>query len=550
MFTGFGRGALTGCGYASKTAGLGEPSEVHPTSGTKLDEQLFYNPTATMSLARGERVYFDLDNGNIEPAGVGQEIDDAPRPALTSAFVGDILERPAREVAHPPVAPSLIANVNGFPAHKKRKPRVSAFKRERFANEDAKPKEAIQRTEDVKKERVHITGARGQEDDEKRQIDQENKKRLANMTNEEIEQEQRELLMSLPSSLVQRLLGRANVADGSNEKDWDVPKDSVPENFEIRENEAITESMKIQKLLGRADVADGSNEEDWDAPKETGSETPVARERESKAVSTKKVAFVEPSPAQSELPTSTDPAVPGAELAEEHSSIHFPRPTQPPDLDPNDRAFLQNLHEKYFPNLAYDPSTLSWMTPIDPADTKSPYHPSHQAFNARDLRFDFKGALLAPSVAREIPVDQGLHHHAEAPEAAGYTIAELAIMGRSSVAAQRCVAFQTLGRVLYRLGRGEFGIERVRRKTDGPVQVVKNPNVEEEEVDEDETEVDMEDAGSAMASGLWKEVESGKVVETLTEEANKSKGHLTSRTFAQEALWNWRRGGGRKRAAV
>jgi hypothetical protein len=67
---------------------------------------------------------------------------------------------------------------------------------------------------------------------------------------------------------------------------------------------------------------------------------------------------------------------------------------------------------------------------------------------------------------------------------------------------------------------------------------------------EDEIEVDMEDAGSAMASGLWKEIDDGKVVETLTEEANKSKGHLTSRTFAQEALWNWRRGGGRKRAAV
>ncbi|KAL1602711.1 hypothetical protein SLS60_006132 [Paraconiothyrium brasiliense] len=529
---------------------LGEPSEVPPSFGTQLDGQLFYNRTTAMSLARGERVYFDFDNGNIEPAGAGQEHDDEPPLALASAFVGDILERPAREVAHPPVAPSPTANVNGFPAHKKRKPRVSAFKRRRVANEDAMPKEGIQQTESVKEERVHIKGSRGQEDDEKRQIDQENRQKLLNMTSEEIEQEQRELLESLPPSLVQRLLGRANIADGSNEKDWDVPKEFVPENPEVREREGKTESTKIQKLSRRVDVTDGSNEGDWDVPEGPWSETPVATESEGKGESTKKVAFVEPLSAQPEPRTFTDPAVPGAELAEEYSSIHFPRPTQPPDLDPNDNAFLQNLHEKYFPNLAYDPSTLSWMTPIDPADTDSPYHPSHQAFNARDLRFDFKGALLAPSAAREIPVDQGLHHHADAPEAAGYTIAELAIMARSSVAAQRCVAFQTLGRVLYRLGRGEYGIERVRRKTDGPVQVVKNPNVKEDEVDEDDIEVDMEDAGSAMASGLWKEVEDGKVVETLTEEANKSKGHLTSRTFAQEALWNWRRGGGRKRAAV
>jgi hypothetical protein len=56
--------------------------------------------------------------------------------------------------------------------------------------------------------------------------------------------------------------------------------------------------------------------------------------------------------------------------------------------------------------------------------------------------------------------------------------------------------------------------------------------------------------GSAMASGLWSCIEEGRVVETMTEEANKTKGHLTARTFAQEALWNWRRGGGRTRHAV
>lgn len=488
-----------------------------------------------MSLARGERVYFDFENGNIEPVGADQESKDAGPATLASAFVGDVLERPAGGVAQPPVAPSFNSNGSGFPAHKKRTPRVSAFKRERNAKGTAEAKsqqaqEGTQPTKGVKESRSKIKSAGAEDDEEKRQIDQENRRRLANMSSEEIEQEQRELLESLPPSLIQRLLGRADIADGSNEKDWDIPSEPV---------------------LG-----------------ESGSKVPEKEENEEAGMtSMKKVSFVvpdakdisapapsiqQPIPSEPLQPLKTpDSTMPESQLADEHSSIHFPRPNQPPDLDPNDPAFLENLHEKYFPNLAYDPSTLSWMTPIDSSDTKSPYHPSHEAFNARDLRFDFKGALLAPSAAREIPVTQGLHHHADAPEAAGYTIAELAVMARSSVAAQRCVAFQTLGRFLYRLGRGEFGIERVRRKTDGPVQVVKNPNVkEEEEVDEDDIEVDMEDAGSAMASGLWKEVEDGKVVETLTEEANKTKGHLTSRTFAQEALWNWRRGGGRKRAAV
>jgi hypothetical protein len=123
-------------------------------------------------------------------------------------------------------------------------------------------------------------------------------------------------------------------------------------------------------------------------------------------------------------------------------------------------------------------------------------------------------------------------------------------MARSAVPAQRCVAFQTLGRFLYRLGQGEFGFEKVRQRTDGPVQIAKNPTTDEEEVDEEDIEVDMEDAGSAMAAGLWACVEQGRVVETLTEEAGREKGHLSARSFAQEALWNWRRGGGRKRQAV
>ncbi|KAK7180667.1 hypothetical protein DPSP01_011259 [Paraphaeosphaeria sporulosa] len=484
-----------------------------------------------MSLARGERVYFDFDSGSIEPAGAEPESNDAPPLALASAFVGDILERPAGGVTQPPVAPSPKTNVGGFPAHKKRTPRVSAFKRERAANGAARAKEqtqtAPQRTDDLQEQRARTKGAGGEGDDEKRQIDQENRKRLANMSAEEIEQEQRELLESLPPSLIQRLLGKADIADGSNEKDWDAPEGPAPEKPRVEESERKAESPT------KASFAEPPSAKKVSFAEPDTGDVPAA------------VQFTQPAPS-----TSQEPAIPGADLADSHSSLHFPRPSQPPDLDPNDPAFLQNLHEKYFPNLAYDPSTLSWMTPIDPSDTRSPYHPSHRAFNARDLRFDFKGALLAPSAAREIPVTHGLHHHADAPEAAGYTIAELAVMARSSVAAQRCVAFQTLGRILYRLGRGEFGFERVRRKADGPVQVVKNPDVQEEEADEEDIEVDMEDAGSAMAAGLWKEVEEGKVVETLTEEANRTRGHLTSRTFATEALWNWRRGGGRKRAAV
>jgi hypothetical protein len=463
-----------------------------------------------MSFARGERVYFDLDSGIGDI--VHPEHDTAP-PSVSSAFVGDILERNTG-AANPPTAPILKPNVNGFPAHKKRTPKTSAFKQRRAVQE-----QAMQANQPPEAPRRSATA-----DEEKRQIDEENRQKLAGMSTEEIAQEREELFSSLPASLIQKFLGRANLDEGSNERDLglDLPTPIAKATDDDRKPELTTTSAK-KVSFATPDTIETLTR----PPPEASEPTP---------------------PTLSKAPTVVEPTI--TTDTKPSDSFHFPNPTQPPDLDPSDPAFLENLHTKYFPNLAYDPSSLSWMAPIDPDDKKSPYHPSQTAYNASDLRFDFKGNLLAPSVARELPVTKGLHHHADAPEAAGYTIPELAVMARSAVPAQRCVAFQTLGRFLYRLGRGEFGFEKVRQRADGPVQIAKNPMAEEEEVDEDDIEVDMEDAGSQMAAGLWACVEEGRVVETLTEEAKRKSGHLSSITFAQEAVWNFQRGGGRKRQAI
>ncbi|KAK1058645.1 hypothetical protein LTR33_013339 [Friedmanniomyces endolithicus] len=214
-----------------------------------------------------------------------------------------------------------------------------------------------------------------------------------------------------------------------------------------------------------------------------------------------------------------------------HDSIHFPRPTQPPDLDPSSATFLQDLHEKYFPSLPTDPSKLAWMrssTPTTPNNNNDTYHPSASAFHAADLRFSFTGELLAPRTASLIPVTAGLHHHGDSPEAAGYTVAELAHLSRSTYAAQRCVAFQTLGRFLYRLGKGEFG----------------DPGEPGAEV------TGAEESFGELARGLWHAVEQEGVIQTLVLE---SEGlgvgggrHVSARAYATEAVHLWRKGGGRR----
>ena len=468
----------------------------------------------SMDFQKGERVFLNFETGGVEKT----EQETSPEPTMIPAFdfVGDILERNPTSTA-PPAAPSFKANTNGFPAHKKRTPRASAFKQQRAAKEQPAPVATGQDASSL--HNAPPPRARFQPDEERRAIDEENKRRLDAMSEEEIEEERRELMANLSPAMIQRLLMRSNIDDGSNEQQqWpeENPKASEP-------------VSSMQQIV----------------------DEPTA-----KVPSSKKVSFATSSENEKERPmTSQSPeagssrGVPDSQShpqdEEVTGSLHFPATPQPPDLDPNDPDFLKNMHAKYFPSLPYNPSQLSWMTPIDPDDKSSPYHPSQTALDASELRFDFKGTLLAPSIAREIPSDRGLHHHADAPEAAGYTIPELAVTARSAVPAQRCMAYQTLGRILYRLGQGEYGVEKPRQETDGPVRVAQNP-----EADNDNDEAEEDDVGHYMAAGLWKCIEDGRVIETLTEEANREKGHLTARTFAQEALWNWRRGGGRKRHAV
>jgi hypothetical protein len=484
-----------------------------------------------MEFEKGERVFLNFETGGVEKTSQDPEPEQEPPVIPAFDFVGDILEHNPSS-ATPPVAPSPRANTNGFPAHKKRVPRVSAFKQQRAAKEQQQQQQQQQQhvaPPAAKPQNTSVPRARFDPTEERRAIDEENMRRLDTMSEAEIEEERRELMENLSPALLQRLLARSNLDEGSNETSW---PDEAPAAPPVLQEEQKEEQQQEKQ------------EGEEPAPKQP--------------LSAKKVSFAAPEP-QDELAsphpqTNPEHAYSTADPELATGSLHFPPIPQPPDLDPNDPNFLQAMHSKYFPSLPYNPATLSWMAPVDASDASSPYHPSRTALNASELRFDFKGTLLAPSVARAIPSDRGLHHHADAPEAAGYTIAELAVTARSAVPAQRCMAYQTLGRILYRLGQGEFGQEKARQETDGPVKVAKNPGVDEgghENEGEGEEEVDeSDDVGHYMAAGLWSCIEEGRVIETLTEEANREKGHLTARTFAQEALWNWRRGGGRKRHAV
>lgn len=416
-------------------------------------------------------------------------------------FSLDIKEKDVGAVK-PPSFPQPKSTATGFPEHKKRT-RVSAFKKQRQGAEASAPEPQDAPTASTRPVPAAPAQtprpARPSSTMEQAAIDRENKDLLASMSPKQIEEERQELLNRLNPSIVQMLLRRANLDEPSGPSPFDEPTGSD------------------------ANTAEPPKPEETPAIVVDDTTAPAYPEKKPK----KTVRFDEDAPPpeppvdlfdpSSEPPPPQQP--PSSSAAADTfaaNTTHFPHPKPLPDLDPSDPDFLETLHSKYFPKLPADPTKLAWMAPIPTpgsvADQESPYYPGQSSLSIAALRFDFKGRLLAPSRSRAIPVTKGLHHHGQAPEAAGYTIGELGILARSAVPAQRCVAFQTLGRILFRLGQGEWG--------------------------------DGGDDGD-LAKGLWRTAQEAKVIESLLEAAEvpEGQGHRGSRSYAIEALWLFEKGG-------
>ena len=449
---------------------------------------------------RGQRFQLDLDSDNesdTRDLSRGRGLADTDL-----GFVKDITERNFTATANPPCPPQFKGTDTGFPAHKRRT-KASLFKhgrnggsadhyplvrephpvRPQYSDRNELNSGKTKNSAEVESAHSGATSSA-----EVQSIDEENSRRLAVMSPQEIEQERQELVSGLSSTLIERLLKRANIDEGRS----DTAEDNKGRKNATNASEGTPPSKQVTFDIPKhlsdsvtASTALPSSGSDPDAPPSR----PPAELR----------------PASSQLSLPLPP------------NIHFPQAPPAPVLDPSDPDFLENLHSKYFPEFPVDPSKLAWMAPIpteaSPADRESPYHPSQDSLPASSIRFDFQGRLIPPRLARQIPVTEGLHHHGLAPEAAGYTVPELARLARSAVPAQRCVAYQTLGRILFRLGSGDFGVE-----------------------DEE------------LYLGLWECLEKGKVVDILVAEAGleDGRGNRSCKITATEAVWLWQKGGGKR----
>ncbi|KAI5863848.1 RPAP1-like protein [Durotheca rogersii] len=451
-----------------------------------------------------------------------------------SFLLGDIQEK---EVSGPraPSLPPLNPSTTGFPEPKKRRP-ASAFKQKRHAapRDDAEkptPPPTTSSRDAPPAPQNRGAGARL----DKQGIDRENSERLASMSAGEIDAAREELFSGLDPSVLQMLLRRANLDAPSGPSPFDDPAPPAPPEIRVEDASADRPKHPPPPMVADEEEKEGSGEAEAEAPGAMSGTKKTVRWEEETA---------------DDHPSATGPPTAAAAPP---SKPHWPRPPQPAaddeELDLADPDFLAKLHAKYFPTLAADPAKLAWMAPVptagSAADRASPYHPGQGSVAVAAVRFDFRGRLVPPRAARAVPATRGLHHHGEAPEAAGYTVPELARLARSAVPGQRCVAYRALGRLLYRLGAGEFG---------GPADplaaglwalaregAVLRSLGEEAGADED-----------ALGDGVWE-------AEAEEEEEGEARGasarrppvgrryHRSARAYAIEALWLYEKGGWKER---
>lgn len=356
---------------------------------------------------------------------------------------------------------------------------------------------------------------------EAEKIHEENIKKILELSSEEIAQERKELLQGLDPKLIQSLLKRAEErspshASHSHVEGFDGWIGGGKNNVELPhlDSEDVNRALGIKSVRFSAEPQIDEQPKEQEHLEEVNSEEEVQEEKHNEEEEEGEEEDYEVAPEGYQIVPDEEPTV----------DVHFPKPkppTEDPKMDINDPNFLDQLHEKYYPDLPKETKKLAWMKEPLPQKRVTTY----EAIS--DMRFDFKGDLVELSDENaDVPPHLGLHHHSDNPQLPGYTLAELLHLTRSVVPTQRCLGIQMLGRILHKLGLHKYNIVPI---TDS----------EENLVMDKEVALIMEQFESLM----WDLIEQLRIVESLTE-ASQAK-NLSVRNYAIEALWLWKQGGGR-----
>jgi len=121
------------------------------------------------------------------------------------------------------------------------------------------------------------------------------------------------------------------------------------------------------------------------------------------------------------------------------STMEPDRATCPP-AEPDTETKAEVAEEQ--PRQVLESSKLAWTSPIEPE------LPVGEKDVGLSTRFNLQGTPLSKEEIENLPTHLALHHHGDHPGAAGYTLVELLMLSRSTVAAQRSMALSCLSGVI------------------------------------------------------------------------------------------------------
>ncbi|OJT04362.1 RNA polymerase II-associated protein 1 [Trametes pubescens] len=356
-----------------------------------------------------------------------------------SSLIGSILER---KPAAKPSSPSQATTKTGFPAVQHRS--QSAFARAR--RDGSKP--GTERLRDVPI--VQSSGVRSsvpplphkpssgssKADDWRSQMEEDNRRQVASMTEEERDQERAEILGKFGSNVVD-VLRKARaaregklVAGGSETPEvGSLIRPSSPQSTSAG---STRPPSRAERKIRFADLTAGD-----------------IHVYESAPPSPRKKALALPAPSDGDGPTVS--------LGQwrDKNSMTALRPSEDAQDDRIDEAHdtkVGNLEEgtpedirrRFFPAApAHDPS-LAWMRDDAEQDAEPEAEPN--------VRFDLTGNPIPPQLASKLPTHLGLHHHAEGSHA-GYTLEDIFLLSRSTVPAQRASMIGLLAKIAHKLAR-------------------------------------------------------------------------------------------------
>ena len=360
-------------------------------------------------------------------------------------------------------------------------------------------------------------------------INEENIKKLNNMSIDDIVRERDEIMNSLDLKVIQGLLRRAEKRSGSNgDHDGHVHAEGY---------DGWIGGSKYGKQLPRLEEDDVNKALGITSPSgaDANATTSKPERKGLKTARFKEGADLEEYFDEKSERLADDGAGPHAMEKEresknenndesEVSDVHFPKPLASPendDIDLYDPKFFDKLHQKYYPDLPKETHKLAWMAEPMPSKVGNAYE------SIADLRFDFKGNIVelnenSREGENDVPTTLGLHHHSQSPQRPGYTLAELAHLSRSTFPSQRCISIQTLGRILHKLGLHKYTIL---------------PS--EENIDQ-EFKNNLEELSSLFENYLWELAEELRIIDSLVDAASERTRHVSVRNYAIEALWLWK----------